>query len=546
MNTVVIRRLLLSKGSIMSVHSTRLADRCLRFVTAFSLLLLASPVRPQAAKPPATRSAEARSNVSSALAAMGGETQLRALKTISWSAIGHRFMREQSERPLGPWLVDYFQIVQLRDLQHRRLREERRSRGCDSTSCEKSADWQSSTFVFANDVGAHVADGKFQPAQPDAARQAYELLAFAPEQILLEALAAPDLHAEEPILFHGFAQNVISFLRSGVPVRIILNPVTHLPAAVEFTRPIPNSVFWGPWGDVSTRILWSFWQLEPGGLHYPRQWDIESNGRPDYTLTINELTLNPEAPADQFFIPEDIASAIRARRRPIDDIPFGRPNSPPINLAPGIVQVPGSWNVEEVRLDDGIVIIEGPISNGYSARTIEDAQHRFPGLPIKAVITTSDAWPHIGGLREYAARGIPMYALDLNAEILSELFAAPYRIFPDALAKKHRKPDLRLVSQRTPLGSGINRMELIPLRTQTGERQLFIYFPDHRLLYSSDLFQRDQTGAFFLPQTLSEAVDAARRENLNVDTVFGMHLAPTPWKTVIDFVSSIVNAAPTH
>ncbi|HKT46637.1 MAG TPA: hypothetical protein VJP87_03865 [Candidatus Acidoferrales bacterium] len=39
----------------------------------------------------------------------------------------------------------------------------------------------------------------------------------------------------------------------------------------------------------------------------------------------------------------------------------------------------------------------------------------------------------------------------------------------------------------------------------------------------------------FLPQTLSEAVDFVRRETLAVDTVFGMHLAPTPWKTVTAF-----------
>jgi hypothetical protein len=30
---------------------------------------------------------------------------------------------------------------------------------------------------------------------------------------------------------------------------------------------------------------------------------------------------------------------------------------------------------------------------------------RYPGVKVKAVVTTSDAWPHLGGVREYVARG---------------------------------------------------------------------------------------------------------------------------------------------
>jgi len=46
------------------------------------------------------------------------------------------------------------------------------------------------------------------------------------------------------------------------------------------------------------------------------------------------------------------------------------------------VIVRGLWNVEEIRQTDGIIILEGPISSGYSKRVIEDARKRFPGLPI--------------------------------------------------------------------------------------------------------------------------------------------------------------------
>src|SRR5262249_48765856 len=150
------------------------------------------------------------------------------------------------------------------------------------------------------------------------------------------------------------------------------------------------------------------------------------------------------------------------------------------------VQVPGSWDVVEVKQDDGIVILEGPLSSDYSARAIDDARQRFGSAPIKAVISTSDAWPHIGGMREYVARRIPIYALDLNVPILTRLFAAKYESFPDALAKTPRRPALHVVSGKTVVGSGANRLEIHPYRTASGERQMMVYWPEHQLLYTSD------------------------------------------------------------
>ena len=117
------------------------------------------------------------------------------------------------------------------------------------------------------------------------------------------------------------------------------------------------------------------------------------------------------------------------------------------------------------------------MTSSYSVKVLDDVKTRL-GAKVKAVITTSDAWPHIGGLREYAARGIPVLALDLNVPILERLFAARYATFPDTLAKSPRAPVIRKISTRTVVGAGPTRMELIPYRTASGERQMMVYFPD--------------------------------------------------------------------
>jgi hypothetical protein len=97
----------------------------------------------------------ARSLVKDSLRAMGGEAALRSIATVSFKGIGHRYMLEQSERPEGPWLLDYFQISESRDLPNARLRQVIESRGCNSTECWKSAQWSApSTLIVADHVAA--------------------------------------------------------------------------------------------------------------------------------------------------------------------------------------------------------------------------------------------------------------------------------------------------------------------------------------------------------------------------------------------------------
>ena len=67
-----------------------------------------------------------------------------------------------------------------------------------------------------------------------------------------------------------------------------------------------------------------------------------------------------------------------------------------------------------MKQSDGIVILEAPISGLYTQGVIEEARKRYPGAPVKAVLSTSDSWPHTGGVRSAVAQGLPVYILDLN------------------------------------------------------------------------------------------------------------------------------------
>lgn len=516
----------MSKRSVLSA---------LAFLFLAASLAHANQSAPRAA---AAAPEEARRAVRSALAAMGGEARWRALKSVGVEGIGHVNAVEQSERPEGPYIVSYEQTNDLIDLAGARMRRTVESRDTQTTA------WAGRTYIVANGVASAVRGDKAFPGSPLSLQEGELRLALGPERVLLTALDAADLRAEGETVLQGTPQRVLKFTWRDKPVTLFLNANSHLPTAVEILSAHPYEL-WSVWGDVRTRVYYSYWTLEAGGLRYPRQWDTERNNLKWRTFTVINLKLNPPTPNESLSIAEDVQKAYRARPLfTLETSPLGRPGRPPHDTAPGVYSMPGSWDVTLVRQADGIVVIEAPISSSYSAKVLDEAAKHFPGVPVKAVISTSDAWPHFGGVREYVARGIPVYALDLNRPIIERLLAAPRTLNPDTLARAPRKPKFQIVSAKTTVGTGANRLELYPLRTETGERMMMIYFPEHRLLYGSDLLQKMPNGSFFMPQYVSEVMSAAEREKLSVERVFAMHMDAMNWTDVGAAVSKATAETP--
>ena len=473
----------------------------------------------------------ARSWVQKSAGAMGGEAKLRALHAVEIDGMSVLYQREQSERPEGPWVATYSDFVDVRNFAAGVVRRRVRARGYSTPDWVNNREWQpDATLLIADGMTVRIAGDRLMPAGTSWDQDALPL-ELGPDRLVLTALDSSDLHAEPDSQLHGYAHHVVSFTHRDARVRLILNVPDLLPKAVDVTRAHPTSTFWAPWGDVTTRVTFGIWTLEPEGIELPRLWEFSTAGQVDGRIDITRVRLNPDVVAADFAIPDDLRRAMAARR--VDEVPFGSTQRPAKELVPGLVKVPSSWDIVEVKQNDGVVIIEGPLTSSYSQKVIDDAGRRFAGTAVTSVVTTSDSWPHIGGMREYVARGIPIYALDLNVPILNRLFAASYTTYPDALARAPKPARFRVVSSKTVVGAGPNRIELYPFRTASGERQMMAYFPEHKLLYTSDLFTL-QGEYVFLPQQVAEAVSAVAREGLTVQSAFGMHYDVVPWSRVVE------------
>ena len=185
---------------------------------------------------------------------MGGEDKLKALRTLHFEAAGYRNALEQSERPEGPYIVEYDQISESRDFEHRRWKQETEMRWQVQPSVKL-------TITVADDAATRSFNNQPAPASRQQVQQAEEEMELGPERILLTALAASDLRLEPDTVLQSVPQRVVAFTWKAVPVRLFLNRYTSLPTVVEWKSAYPSDTFWSAWGDVTTRIYYSLWWL---------------------------------------------------------------------------------------------------------------------------------------------------------------------------------------------------------------------------------------------------------------------------------------------
>jgi hypothetical protein len=480
----------------------------------------------QAAKPGCARES-AQQCVSAALEAMGGRERLQKVASIRLETTGHTLLMEQSYRQ-APFITSYERDHITMDLANQRLLSQAKLTWPESDPNQSDSD---TTLVVGIEGGVYRTKFGDSPCSLSDLEAARESLALGPARVLMTAADAPDLHFETPQVVRSTAHAVIAFTWRHIPVRVLLNPFNHLPDAVETTQVFHD--FWYFWGDVRQRIYFDNWKLVQG-ISFPTNWVEERNGAIWSSTQALNVEFNVEMDEKLFVMTPGAVKQSAAS--PGWNHPFSVKDATP--LAPGVDLFAGSWNATVVNEPDGLIILEAPISGLYTQGVLNEARRRHPGVAVTAVLSTSDSWPHTGGVRQAVSLGLPVYILDLNKPLLDRMMSAPHTLEPDALQNSKRAKALpwKIVAKKLELGSGPNRMELYPLRGASTERQYMVYFPEHRLLYASDTLSLNDDGTLYDPELMYEVAQAVKRENLTVDTLFAMHQGPLPWAQVVALI----------
>ena len=190
-----------------------------------------------------------------------------------------------------------------------------------------------------------------------------------------------------------------------------------------------------------------------------------------------------------------------------------------------------------VEFKDYAVIVEGPVSDERTLATIAEVKRMLPAKPIRYVVNTHHHSDHSGGIRAYAAEGIPIITHESHKKYYEEeIFKRPHTINPDRLARMPRPVAIEAMKDRRVLTDGNMTLELHLLKGHLhAEGLLVAYIPKERLIIQADAFA-PRPGAAPLPEPSPytiNLVENIKRLKLNVARVAHVHGGVDSYETVV-------------
>lgn len=477
---------------------------------ALALLLVVQTGTAQT-PPPSPRDVVAR-----AITAMGGEPALRGLRGLTvdfYTATFALGQEETSSSParanisMGQTNTDYAGSRQVGTIELRnvagvvnRLRR-----------------------VTAGGIGMLETNGRPAPDNPGTVAAFERGLRRAPERLLIAALDNPTALRALPVrTWRGEPHDGVRYASGPDTVDLYFDRRSGLPVLVETITDDPIL------GDRRAVTAFTRWQ-NAGGILYPRQYDIEVNGRLQTHSVFTAVTVNPPLADSLFVIPDSIAA--RAQR--------SNPTPPPVvvtlvELAPNVWRAEGGSH-HSLIVDQGarLVVVEAPQSAMRMEAVLDTLRARFPGKPVGLVINTHHHWDHASGLRAAMAAGLPIVTHARNARFVREIAAARKTVRPDALSRRPpaRRPTVTGIEDSLVVGAGESRIVAYRFPTAHAEGMLVTYVPAARILFQSDI--ANVTPPATPPAVGSgELVRFARGRGLTVERVAGGHGVVLPWADV--------------
>jgi glyoxylase-like metal-dependent hydrolase (beta-lactamase superfamily II) len=174
-----------------------------------------------------------------------------------------------------------------------------------------------------------------------------------------------------------------------------------------------------------------------------------------------------------------------------------------------------------------VIVVEAPLDDERAVAVIAEARRLVPGKPIRAVINTHHHFDHSGGLRAFAAEGIPVITHETNRAFFETALMAPATMTPDRQQAARRSVVVEGVRDKRVLTDGERTVEIHHMAGNPhADGLLMVYLPAERLLIQADAFTPGPPNApppaIINPLSVNLA-DNITRLGLSVDRLLPLH-----------------------
>lgn len=491
---------------------------------AFALLLMVSYWATALPVPAGNARPNAKEVVAKCIEAMGGMESFRNVKTLSYHSRSHTLLRSISPSDSIPALFAYESKDVVLRPQGQSISEK------SNWEWTETATPSVSESLITPEGGFVERDSKRTAVGADRFYAAIDLLSANPVSALFAAADAPDpqLTQEDPRAYEiSFVQTVYG---QKVKTRLGIDKGSYRLVWVEVKHSYPADLYNAVWGELSKRFDFAAFVLDGSGLYFPAKWKISTSGLEDGQISLVNVKINSESAANPE-LPAEFKNAFASfLGQSAKDVAKRNINgNEHVAISDGIAMLPGrerAYNSFVVKQEKGIVIVEGPYSNANSKLVIEYAKNAYPDSPIVGVVSTDYFTFHLAGLPTYVKAGVPLYVMDANVDRVRRILStqAQESGVPASAVK------MRVVRDRVEIGTGANRMVLLPFRGPSSSKMMAVYFPERKFLYCSDLYLPVAWGHDFWTEHLSEIRDLIERERLEVQQIAGVSVPPHDWK----------------
>ena len=420
--------------------------------------------------------------IAKAAAALGGETRLRAVKTITVAGYGEAAYMNGggniSASPDAPqkWvsIPEYEKTV---DLEHGRMRVRQRNH---------------QNFVFAGLAGylgapnAAVAllDGKVaynlgangraaRAGEPAARARRIDMLNN--PAVLVRAALDPSARVANVRAERTLQLGDIT-MATGETLTLAIDGASGLPAWVRWMAHDENL------GDVTFRTSFTGY-LPVKGVMLPMGYNTVIDFR---AVVQNKLYVDKNAvdePIDDLTAPADVRSA-----------------APPAPAAPaveatrvgqGVWLLHGNGGANSILFEfaDHLTMFEAPSSQAWTKALFERARATVPGKRLTELVVSHHHFDHTGGIRQAMAEGLTIVAHKGTEGLFRELAARPGTIAPDALGAAPKPLKFTAVDDHLRLADATMQVDLYHVVSNSHMAEgLFAYVPKERLLVEGDFF----------------------------------------------------------
>lgn len=307
----------------------------------------------------------------------------------------------------------------------------------------------------------------------------------------------------------GRRQRVISLAdTSGTRLLLYFDEETDLMTKSEVLRSHPVA------GDTVAEVIFADYR-PVGALRLPFRYVNRVAGIPTEEMLAESIDV--QAP-----FPESPSPPLDHARMEVD------PALPAVQaLGGGLYLIRGPYNVAFAVFRDHVIAFEAPLSARYAEDCLALIRATAPDKPVRYVVATHFHADHIGGLRAYVAREIPVVTTPDAEAVIRQAMSARHTMHPDDLSSNPRPPRIETVGRERIFDDGTNRVEIHDIGPTGHVKQMLVaYFPKQKVLFEADVWDvisDDQHIAGSDAETMARRI---RDLGLDVERIIPVHGLP--------------------